>query len=153
MRRGSKWRSGRAANSPAANDFAAGSKRSKARIARRGSSCDRLDAKPDEPDEVWLAVAEIDEAKLVLTEDLIRDALRAAKMAEKDADQSGPSEADEMPAPAAPRRGPGRFAAPKGANGQKPKPLLPAGVRSEFKKAKPARPTSSKPATSKPIPR
>jgi ribosome maturation factor RimP len=91
----------------------------------------RLDAKPGESEEVFLPVAEIEEAKLVLTEDLIREALRAAKLAEKSAGETG----EDSPAP---RRGPGRFAQ-KGA-GQKQKPLLPAGVRSEFKKAKLTRP-------------
>ncbi|MGB8277286.1 MAG: ribosome maturation factor RimP [Methylovirgula sp.] len=116
----------------------------------------RFDAKPDEPGEVWLAVAEIEEAKLVLTEDLIREALRAAKMAEKNAvaadqaeepDQAANQEGGERLAGAAPRRGPGRFAGPKAA---KPKPLLPAGVRSEFKKGKPARAARSFAANEKP---
>jgi len=106
----------------------------------------RLDAKPDEHPEIWLPVAEIDEAKLILTEDLIREALRAAKMAEKSASETtGEAEAGEAPQEPPPRRGPGRFAGPKQAQKQasadKPKPLLPAGVRSAFKKAKPARPT------------
>jgi ribosome maturation factor RimP len=101
---------------------------------------ERFDAKPGEPGEIWLAVAEIEEAKLVLTEELIRDALRAAKMAEKNAGAADPAEpdqddADESASPA-PRRGPGRFV---GLKAQKPKPLLPAGVRSQFKKGKPAR--------------
>ncbi len=102
----------------------------------------RLDAKEDEPQDVWLPVSEIDEAKLVLTDELIREALRAAKLAEK-----GPEgdEADhETPAPAPPRRGPGRFAGQNSSDGQKQKPLLPAGVQSHFKKAKPARPSNSK---------
>ena len=45
----------------------------------------RFDAKPDEAVEIWLKLWDIDEAKLVLTEDLIRQALRAAKSAEKNA--------------------------------------------------------------------
>ena len=45
----------------------------------------RFDAKPDEAVEIWLKLRDIDEAKLVLTEDLIRQALRAAKSAEKNA--------------------------------------------------------------------
>ncbi|MGO9134082.1 MAG: ribosome maturation factor RimP [Methylovirgula sp.] len=110
----------------------------------------RLDAKPDEPQEVSLPIGEIDEAKLVLTEDLIREALRAAKLAEKSAtDENLGEEAGDLPAPPAPRRGPGRFAGPKAGVvdrlAQKPKPLLPAGVRSEFKKTKPARPANGKP--------
>jgi ribosome maturation factor RimP len=102
----------------------------------------RLDAKPDEATEIWLPVAEIDEAKLVLTEDLIREALRAAKMAEKNASEgTGETEAGEAPNEPTPRRGPGRFAGPKQTPIDKPKPMLPAGVRSAFKKAKPTRPT------------
>lgn len=95
-----------------------------------------LDAKPDEPTEVWLPLIEIEDAKLVLTEDLIREALRAAKMAEKGVSADQVTETGETPAEAPPRRGPGRFAAAKAG---KSKPLLPAGVRSEFKKGKPVR--------------
>lgn len=102
----------------------------------------RLDAKEGEQQDVWLPVSEIDEAKLVLTDELIREALRAAKLAE-----SGPEEdeAGATPVPA-PRRGPGRFAGQKSSDGQKQKPLLPAGVQSHFKKAKSARPSNSKPS-------
>jgi ribosome maturation factor RimP len=67
----------------------------------------RTDAKPDEDPEVVLSLADIAEAKLVLTEDLIRATLRAAKHAEA---SEAPSET--------PRRGPGRFAKAK----EKPKP-------------------------------
>ncbi len=63
----------------------------------------RTDAKPDEEPEVMLKLADIAEAKLMLTEDLIRASLRAAKQAE----------ADSASAEEAPRRGPGRFAKPK----------------------------------------
>jgi len=100
----------------------------------------RLDAKPGESEEIFLTVNEIEEAKLVLTEDLIRDALRAAKLAEK---SRGEETGEDMQA--APRRGPGRFAQ-KPAAGQKQKPLLPAGVRSEFKKAKLTRQPNGKPS-------
>lgn len=101
----------------------------------------RLDAKPEEPVEVSLPVAEIEEAKLILTEDLIREALRAAKLAEKNAAEAPASDAEAGEAQAPPpRRGPGRFAGPKPA---KAKPLLPAGIRSEFKKAKPNRPANA----------
>ncbi|HEY5225959.1 MAG TPA: ribosome maturation factor RimP [Methylovirgula sp.] len=118
----------------------------------------RLDAKPGDTVEIWLPVAEIDEARLVLTDDLIREALRAAKLAEKSAipeDQAGAGAgpaAEEDPESSMPRRGPGRFAgskpAPEKSNpgkpgSGKPKPLRPAGVRAEFKKAKPARPVKS----------
>jgi len=43
----------------------------------------RTDAKPDEPADVWLKLADIAEAKLVLTEELIRETLRTAKAAAK----------------------------------------------------------------------
>ena len=69
----------------------------------------RVDAKPGEQAEVLLALADIAEAKLVLTESLIRDALRAAKAAAK-----RPQAAEKADTPGAaettPRRGPGRFA-------------------------------------------
>jgi ribosome maturation factor RimP len=69
----------------------------------------RVDAKPGEQAEVLLALADIAEAKLVLTESLIRDALRAAKAAAK-----SPQAAEKADTPGAaettPRRGPGRFA-------------------------------------------
>jgi ribosome maturation factor RimP len=63
----------------------------------------RTDAKPDENPAVMLNLADIAEARLVLTEELIRAALRAAKHAE-----AGETSAQETP-----RRGPGRFARPK----------------------------------------
>jgi ribosome maturation factor RimP len=111
----------------------------------------RFDAKPDEAIEIWLKVWDIDEAKLVLTEDLIREALRAAKSAKKDtAAPESPddefTEGNEDDAAAAPRRGPGRFAVkpdragPEKPKTEKPKPVLPAGVRAVFKKPKLAPP-------------
>jgi ribosome maturation factor RimP len=118
---------------------------------------ERFDAKPDEPIEIWLATAEIEEAKLVLTEDLIREALRAAKMAEKTVEEPAAEEPDAPRAEAAPRRGPGRFAGPKTVDSKpkalKPKPLLPAGVRTAFKKGKPAparRSSTDKPSRRQP---
>lgn len=71
----------------------------------------RTDAKPEEPATVSLKLADIAEAKLFLTDNLIREALRAAKAAAKGSDE-------DMPEPA-PRRGPGRFA------GSGPKPARP----------------------------
>ncbi len=86
---------------------------------------ERLDARPDEDRTPSLAMRDLDEAKLVLTEALIRESLRAAKAlarGEEAPDENAPQEA------APPRRyGPGK-AAPKA------KPVLPAGVRAEFKK-------------------
>jgi ribosome maturation factor RimP len=125
---------------------------------------ERLDAKPGEAAEVWLTLGEVGEAKLVLTEDLIREALRAAKAAAKNApeaesDDIEDEDAGDFDIAAAPKRGPGRFAGPKspiGPNGphgakqdrskqngprqDKPKPLLPAGVHAAFKKTKPTGP-------------
>ena len=98
----------------------------------------RIDAKPGEPIDVSLLLRDINEAKLILTEDLIRESLRAAKAALKE-EAHGEEEpgAPQDEEPSVPKRGPGRFAA---RNVTKSKPLLPAGVRSEFKKAKTGRP-------------
>jgi len=110
----------------------------------------RLDEKPGEAKDVLLPLRDISEARLVLTEDLIRAALKAAKQAEAqdgaeaaadDGETAGESQGED----AAPHRGPGRFAlrgpAGKATLGNKPqalksKPLVPSGVRTEFKKAK-----------------
>lgn len=97
----------------------------------------RADAKPDEAVEVALPLYDIAEAKLVLTEALIRRSLRAAKATlageserEDDADEAA---ANSDATQTRPLRGPGRFAAAKGA---KAKPFLPAGVKSKFSQAK-----------------
>lgn len=110
----------------------------------------RFDAKPGEATEVSLKLSEIAEAKLVLTEDLIRLALRAAKLAAKAA-ASTAAEADADPeqtpdSSEQPRRGPGRFAKPLAERPKKPKPQLPAGVQAAFKKIKsPPRQKAEKP--------
>lgn len=80
----------------------------------------RVDAGADEEADVTLKMRDIGEARLVLTEALIRETLRAAKAAGRtDVDDDPPEEAGE---PAAPRPGgPGRFA-PRGA---KPVPRKP----------------------------
>lgn len=104
----------------------------------------RSDAEPGEPIEVALAIADIADGRLVLTDDLIRETLRAAKAAREagglddDEDEAEESEGSE-PAPA-PARGPGRFAPRPAA--PKSRPLVPAGVQNGFK----ARPNGSKPA-------
>jgi ribosome maturation factor RimP len=119
----------------------------------------RLDAKPGEAAEIWLTLGEVGEAKLVLTEDLIRDALRAAKAAAKNAPETESDDEDEgagdFDVADVPKRGPGRFAGLKGPKQNnlsqsgpkqdkpkqdKPKPLLPAGVHAAFKKTKPTGP-------------
>ncbi len=88
----------------------------------------RTDAKPDEDPEVTLRLADLAEAKLMLTEDLIRAALRAAKQAEAEGAETEGVKADE-----APRRGPGRFAGPKAKPQAGPKP---AASKSRSKKTK-----------------
>jgi ribosome maturation factor RimP len=83
------------------------------------------DPAPDEETRVRLPLRDLDEAKLVLTDALIRAALKAGKAAlEEPADEDG-SEA------AVPQRGPGRFSARKG---NKPKRMVPAGVQASSKK-------------------
>lgn len=87
---------------------------------------ERADAGPDEERAPKLFMRDLDEAKLVLTDALIRESLRAAKALAR-----GEGETDEDAAPdgAAPARryNPGK-AAPKS------KPVLPAGVRAQYKK-------------------
>ncbi|WP_395667251.1 ribosome maturation factor RimP [Methylocella sp.] len=94
---------------------------------------DRDDARADEEPRVSLPLDDLAEAKLILTEDLIRAALRAAKAAL----EGGADDADDDAPPA-----PAKNYAPKKGAGPKPKakPLLPAGVRAQFKKTRPDRP-------------
>jgi len=124
----------------------------------------RLDEKPGEAKDVLLPLRDISEARLVLTEDLIRAALKAAKQAEAQDGAAGPAEAGETAGESqsgeeAPHRGPGRFAlrgpAGKATLGNKPhpaksKPLVPSGVRTEFKKAKSGKAETGKTKTSLP---
>jgi ribosome maturation factor RimP len=95
----------------------------------------RSDPKPGESDVVLIPVGDIADGRLVLTDDLIRETLRAAKAAREAAgepDDDLPDEADgETPGQdALPVRGPGRFAAK---NALKAKPLIPQGLRSGLK--------------------
>jgi ribosome maturation factor RimP len=121
----------------------------------------RTDAKPGESEEVLLPLRDIGEARLVLTEDLIRAALKAAKAAEA----AEPANENDQPgdetspvAPDLPRRGPGRFAARAPGKTDvnktmgKSKPLVPSGIRTEFKKAKTGRPVQgdTRPASKPP---
>lgn len=83
----------------------------------------RSDAKPDQPLVVDLPLRDLGEARLVLTDALIRETLRANKEAMR-ADDSEATE-DEDPSPddvpvAAPQRGPGRFAAKNAAKKRRP---------------------------------
>jgi ribosome maturation factor RimP len=95
---------------------------------------DRGDAKPGEATKAVLPLHDIAEARLVLSESLIRQSLRAAK-ASQHHDASVEEAAKKMvPGEGAKaRRGPGRFA--RGAH--EAKPILPAGVRSSLKQSKP----------------
>ena len=74
----------------------------------------RIDARADEDADASLPLRDLAEARLVLTEALIRESLRAAKAA-------GAEPPEEEPAEEAPKRGPGRF------RRDKPTPLRPAG--------------------------
>ncbi len=73
----------------------------------------RIDARAEEEADVSLPLRDLAEARLVLTEALIRESLKAAK----DAEQAPPEEPTEE----APHRGPGRF------RRDKPTPLRSAG--------------------------
>ena len=95
----------------------------------------RFDAKPGEETGVRLTVRGIAEGRLVLTEELIRETLRAAKAAREAAGEPEEDDVEDgaTSAPAAaPAKGPGRFAV-RNAGKQKPKPAVPAGVRTAFK--------------------
>jgi ribosome maturation factor RimP len=67
----------------------------------------RMDAREDEEADVAIPVAEIAEARLVLTEALIREALRTGKAQLDEPQDDDPDGSDVV---AAPKRGPGRFA-------------------------------------------
>ncbi len=117
--------------------------------AERAVRLARGDVGPGEEANVSLALADIAEAKLVLTEALIRNALRAAKEAERDVaheGEGGEGETAANPAPAtpAPRRGPGRFATGKPS---KAKPILPYGIQAGPKQAKPQSAEPARPRT------
>jgi len=87
---------------------------------------ERKDAHHDEEKIIRLPLGDLDEGKLMLTEALIRESLRAAKSeAESEGETDAPPPEGERP-----RRGPGRFAQKK----TKQKPLAPAGVQTQFKK-------------------
>ena len=71
----------------------------------------RMDPATDEEADVVLQMRDIGEARLVLTDALIRETLRAAKKAGKVTEEDSPSEEEPAEEPIAPPRGPGRFAA------------------------------------------
>jgi ribosome maturation factor RimP len=87
---------------------------------------ERNDARSDEEKLVRLPLADLDDGKLMLTDALIRQSLRAGKLA-KEAQGAQEEGADAE----RPRRGPGRF---RGPQKLKQKPVVPAGVQTHFKK-------------------
>lgn len=103
---------------------------------------ERSDAKPGEAIKAMLLLGEIAEARLILSEALIRQSLRAAK-ASKGQDANMDNEAGKVVSGegAGPRRGHGHVA--RGA--LKAKPVLPAGIRSSFKLSKPDQGKPAKP--------
>lgn len=94
----------------------------------------RMDNKATEPDTVDVPLKDIGDARLVLTDALIRESLRAQAQADAAPDAEGADTPSE-PAPAEARRGPGRFA-----DRNKAKRAVPAGVQSR------ARPNPKSPA-------
>ncbi|MDE2362282.1 MAG: ribosome maturation factor RimP [Hyphomicrobiales bacterium] len=90
-------------------------------------SFERNDARSDEEKLAQIPLGSLEEARLVLTDALIRESLRAGKLAAEK-----PAEGEEAAPEAPPRRGPGRFAAK---NKMKAKPAVPAGVQTHFKKS------------------
>ena len=101
---------------------------------------ERSDAGPEEEKLSRLKLRDLDEAKLVLTEALIRESLRAAKAQAKALGEPSGEQEDQESSPeeaTPPAHGPGRFgaAARKPPKGKKSKPVMPAGVRAHFKKS------------------
>ena len=108
----------------------------------------RFDARPDEAEVVRLPLSDVADGRMVLTDELIRETLRAAKAAREagalddDAAETDPADdaAGDQPAAAAPAKGPGRFAERNATRPAKSRPVLPAGVKDSFK----ARPNTTK---------
>jgi ribosome maturation factor RimP len=100
---------------------------------------ERMETPPGEETLVRLPLSDLDDARLVLTDALIRETLKAGKRAQQSEtppDGDAPSAEDE-----APRRGPGRFRHGNGARPAKAKPVVPAGVHTSLKKSgRPAKP-------------
>jgi ribosome maturation factor RimP len=88
---------------------------------------ERTDAHPDETIHVALPLRYLDEAKLMLTEALIRQSLRAGKLQQTEHTQKPETEDGSE----RPRRGPGRFRTDAKT---KAKPVTPAGIQTSFKK-------------------
>ncbi len=87
---------------------------------------ERTDARSDEEKLVLVPLCDLDEGKLMLTEALIRESLRAGKLQQSAEEEAPAGEEDDRP-----RRGPGRF---RGPPKNKAKPLVPAGVQTHFRK-------------------
>jgi ribosome maturation factor RimP len=86
------------------------------------------DPSPDEGKRARIQLRDLDEAKLVLTDALVRAALKAGKAA-----LEGPAaDEDGTDASCVPQRGPGRFSARKG---NKTKRIVPAGVQASLRKS------------------
>lgn len=82
----------------------------------------RLDARADEPGTVTIRYADLADARLILTDALIRQSLKADRtLAEVNKDIPPGETAQDAPPV---RRGPGRFAAAR-----KAKPVVPAGIQ------------------------
>ena len=104
----------------------------------------RSDPKPDEDVVIRVPLADIADGRLILTDALIRETLRAAKAAQAGSMQGEGAASDlgEQAAEEPPAKGPGRFAlrnAKKPGSQKpgvvKPRPLMPSGVRSNPKKS------------------
>ena len=97
-------------------------------------SVTRDDLKPGETPTVHLPVTAIADGRLILTDELIRETLRAAKAAREAAGEPEEEAPDEAEAPV---KGPGRFAARNAAKGVAPKarPPLPQGAAPGFRLA------------------
>ena len=103
-----------------------------ARIEGKMLTITRLDARAGEEADVCLPLDTIADGRLVLTDALIRDSLKAAERAAEEAADAEPvedgetaTEPDPRPEPEPPvKRGPGRFAARN-----KAKPVIPAGIK------------------------
>jgi ribosome maturation factor RimP len=100
------------------------------------ATIERPDAGPDEEKLPRLALRDLDEAKLVLTEALIRESLRAAKLvARGEGEEEGVEQGlgEGLP-PESAATAPGAKKFGRGKAAPKSKPVLPAGVRAQFKK-------------------
>lgn len=82
------------------------------------------DAKAGEPDVALLPLDGINDARLVLTDALVRQSLAASKQAEAAPSDPEASPDETRPEPPAIKRGPGRFA-----SRNKSKPVIPAGIK------------------------